>query len=419
MPSPGALWRHHDFLKWWAGQTLAALGWNVTNLALPLVAALTLHASPLEMGLLATAGTAPNLLVGLHAGIWVDRFRRRDVMIAADVGRALLLLSIPVAAALELLDMAHLYVVLFLSGVCTTLAEVASASYLPSLVGRERLVGANSALVASSSVAAAVGPGLAGGLVQLLTAPIAIALDALTLAASAVFVKAIRSQEPAPDAEGRRPGGRLAVLDGLRTLWLDPVLRSIAVSSSTYQLFSRAALAMYVLYATHELEIAPSALGVIFGLGGVGSLVGALVASRSMRWLGAGPTMIVANVVAGLCALVPPVAGGGPSIVPLLAAAQFGAQSMGAAFVVVQTSVRQARTPDRLLGRMNAGYRFLTLGAVPVGSLVGGLLGEAIGPRATLLVGGLGMLLPVLLLVLSPVRGLRAVEAEAGRSEAR
>jgi MFS family permease len=413
MPSRSGLWRDHDFLKWWAAHTLAALGSNVTYLALPLVAALTLHASPLEMGLLATAATAPYLLVGLHAGVWVDRFRRREIVIAADVGRALLLLSIPVAAALELLGMGHLYVVLFLSGAWTTLAEVASTSYLPSLVGRARLVSANSALVASNSAAAAVGPGVAGGLVQVLTAPIAITLDALTLAASAVLVRAIRVREPAPGAEGRRASGRWAVLDGLRTLWMDPVQRSIAVSSTTYLFFGSTAFAMYVLHATRGLGIAPGTLGVIFGLGGVGSVAGALVAARSMRLLGAGSAMIVANVVAGLCALVPPAVSGGPSVVPLLTAAQVGTQFMGAAFVVVQTSVRQARTPDRMLGRTNAGYRFMTMGAIPVGSLVGGLLGEAIGPRATLLVGGLGMLLPVLLLLFSPARGLRAAEAEA------
>src|SRR5687767_9415987 len=206
MPTLTGLWRHPDFLKLWAGQTLAALSSNVTNLALPLIAALTLNASAFEMGLLGAAATIPNLLVGLLAGIWADRFRRRPIMIAADVGRALLLLSIPVAAVLDLLGIWHLYAVLFLSGVCTTFFDVADMSYLPTLVGREHLASANSKLVASTSVAGAVGPGLAGGLIQALTAPIAVVADALSLVVSAVLVKTIRTREPAPVAAGRRPG---------------------------------------------------------------------------------------------------------------------------------------------------------------------------------------------------------------------
>ena len=412
MPALTGLWRHTDFLKLWAAQTLATLNSTVTNLALPLIAALTLRASPIEMGLRGTAATIPNLLVGLPAGIWADRFRRRPIMIAADVGRALLLLSIPVAAALDLLGIWQLYAVLFLSGVCTTFFDVADASYLPSLVGRDRLVSANSKLVTSTSVAAAVGPGLAGGLIQLLTAPIAIVTDALSLAASAVLVKTIRAPEPAPAADGRRDDAWREACDGVRTLCRDPVLRSIAGSSTIYLFFSSTTIAVYVLYATRELGIVPGTLGLIFGFGGAGAVVGALIAARSARWLGAGPAMIAANLVAGLCMLLIPLAGASPAAVPLLMAAQFGSQSMGAAFTIVQTSLRQARTPDRVLGRMNASYRFLTMGTIPVGSLVGGALGGAIGPRATLLVGGLGMLLPVVWLFLSPARALRAVEAE-------
>ncbi|MGH2601109.1 MAG: MFS transporter [Dehalococcoidia bacterium] len=412
MPAHTGLWRHPDFLKMWAGQTLAALSSTVTTLALPLLAALTLHASPFEMGLLATAATIPNLLVGLLAGIWVDRLRRRAIMIAADVGRALLLLTIPIADALDLIAIWQLYVVLFLSGVCTTFFDVAHMSYLPSLVGRERLVSANSKLMASTSVAGAVRPGLAGGLIQLLTAPIAIIADAVSLAASAVLLTTIRTREPTPSGDDRRDGAWREALAGVRTLYLDPVLRSFAVSSTIYLFFSSTTIAVYVLYTTRALGIAPGTLGLIFGFGGVGSVVGALIAARFARWLGAGHAMIVANLVGGLCMLLTPLASDGTSAVPLLMTAQFGSQSMGAVFAIIQTSLRQARTPDSVLGRMNASYRFLTMGAIPIGSLVGGALGEAIGLRATLLVGGVGLLLPVVWLVLSPARSLRVVEAE-------
>jgi MFS family permease len=188
----------------WAAQTLAALSANVTNLALPLIAALSLHASPFEMGLLSTMATLPNIVIGLFAGPWVDRARRRPILIAADIIRALLLCSIPIAVVLNLLTMWQLYLVLFLSGVCTTFFDIANVSYLPSLVGRDQLTSANSRLVASTSIAGAVGPGLAGGLVQLLTAPIALLVDAGALALSAMLMSTIQSQEPVPAARGGR-----------------------------------------------------------------------------------------------------------------------------------------------------------------------------------------------------------------------
>lgn len=412
MPALASLWRHPDFLKLWSGQTLAALSSNVTNLALPLIAALTLQASPFEMGMLATAATLPNLVIGLLAGIWADRFRRRQIIITADIGRALLLLSVPVAATLDRLGMWQLYVVLFLSGVCTTFFDVANMSYLPSLVGRAQMLSANSKLMASTSVAAAIGPGLAGGLIQLLTAPLALIVDTLSFVVSAVMMKMIRQPEPVPAVAGRRVVAWRNVLDGLGTLYRDPVLRSITGSSTIYFFFSSITMAVYVLYVTRELGIGPGTIGVIFGSGGVGSVVGSLIAARSVHWRGAGPAMVAANIVGGTCMLLIPMASDTSSGVALLIAAQFGAQSMGAVFAIIQTSLRQVRTPDHLLGRMNASYRFLTMGTIPIGSLLGGALGETVGLRGTLLIGGLGMLLPVIWLLVSPARKLRAVEAE-------
>lgn len=416
MPKLTGLWRHPDFLKLWAGQTLAALSANVTTLALPLIAALSLHASPFQMGLLATTATLPDLLVGLFAGVWADRVRRRPIMIIADIGRALLLLSIPVAALFNLLAMRQLYAVLFLSGVCTTFFFVANVSYLPSLVGREHLVSANSRLVASASAATAVGPGLAGGLIQLLTAPLAILVDALSLATSAVLVLTIRSPEPAPRLDGRH--GRVwgAIFEGGRPLCADPIVRSIAVSTMLYLFFSNLMVPVYVLYATRALGVAPGTLGLIFGIGGVGSIGGAVVALRTARRWGIGPAMIGADLVGGLCILLVPLASAVPAAAVLvLMAAQFGSQSMGTIFYILQTSVRQARTPDRIAGRMNASYSFLTRSVIPVGSLLGGALGQTIGLRATLAVGALGLLLPVVWLFLSPVRGLRTTDAPEQR----
>jgi MFS family permease len=418
MPRLTGLWRHPDFLTLWGAQTLAALSANVTNLALPLIAALTLHASPFEMGLLGTMATLPNIVIGLFAGTWVDRARRRPILIAADVIHALLLCSIPIAVVVNMLTIWQLYAVLFLSGVCTTFFDVANVSYLPSLVGRDQLTIANSRIVASTSVAGSVGPGLAGGLVQLLTAPIAILVDACSLGLSAALMSAIRSQEPEPAATGRRSGIGQDTAEGLRSLFRDPLLRTFAGSSMLYLFFSSIMLAVYVLYATRSLAIAPAALGLIFGLGGTGAVLGAMISTRVARQLGIGPAMIGTNLLSALFLLLIPLAGDLPFGAMLwLGLAQIVSQMMGAVFYINQTSLRLAITPDHMLGRMNASYRFLTMGAIPVGSFLGGVLGETIGLRATLIVGGIGMLLPVVWLLRSPARALQTIDAYANTAE--
>jgi MFS family permease len=416
MPRLTGLWRHPDFLKLWCAQTLAALSANVTNLALPLIAALTLHATPFEMGLLSTIATLPNILVGLFAGAWADRARRRPIMIAADLARAILLLSIPLATLFGLLTIWQLYAVLFLSGICTTFFDVANVSYLPSLVGRVQLVNANSRIVASASVANAAGPGLAGGLIQLLTAPIALLVDAGTLAASAVLILAIRSPEAKPAPESRNESIWHNISSGIHPLYRDPMLRSVVGSSMIYLFFSSTMLAVYVLYATRDLHIAPAILGAIFAAGGAGALLGALVAASLTRQLRVGRVMIGANLLSGLFILLIPLAPATPAAALLLGIAQFVSQMMGAIFSINQTSLLQIAMPDHLRGRVNASYRFLTMGSLPLGSLLGGALGASIGLRATLAVGGLGMLLPVVWLALSPLRRLTSIEAQEGPS---
>lgn len=405
------LWRHADFLKLWSGQTLSALGSTITSLALSLTAALALHASALEMGLLSTAATLPNLLFGLVAGLGADRMRRRWIMLGAELSRALLLTSIPLAAWWHVLTLGQLYAVVFLAGTCTTFFDVAQTSYLPSLVGREHIVAATSRVVASTSVAMAVGPGIAGALIQVLSAPIAILVDALCVAVSGALILIIRSREAPPHAELRRLGLGRELIEGLRPLAGDPVMRSITAASMLYLLFSSSVLAVYVLYVTRQLGITPGLLGVIFGVGGLGTAGGAALAQPIARRLGIGVTLILTELVGGLCTLLIPLADQGP-IKPLvlLLVAQGGWALAGGLFVVIQTGVRQTRTPDAVRGRMTASYRFLTMGIIPLGSLLGGVLGGAIGLRATLVVAGLGTLLPPCWLVLSPVRGLNAME---------
>jgi predicted MFS family arabinose efflux permease len=243
--------------------------------------------------------------------------------------------------------------------------------------------------------------------VQLLTAPIAVLVDAFSLTLSAALTLAIRSHEPEPNPGAQRHGIGHEISAGLRPLYRDSRLRSITGSSMIYLFFSSVMLAVYVLYATGDLQITPAALGLIFGVGGAGAVLGALIAAHWARHLGIGPAMIVANVLAGLFTLLIPLAGDVPlAPVVVLGVAQFAAQMMGAIFYINQISIRQVVTPNHLLGRMNAGYRFLTMGMLPVGSFVGGVLGETIGLKATLILGAIGMLLPSAWLLLSPLRSL-------------
>lgn len=263
MPRHTDVWHHSDFLKLWAAQTLAAFSAYITHLAVPLIAVLTLHASAFEIGLLNTVATLPNLLIGLFAGIWADRIRRRPIMIASDVARALLLVSIPIASAFNLLTIWQLYTVLFLFGIGTTLFDVASVSYLPFLVGREHMLSANSRLVASTSVAGALGPGLAGILLQLLTAPIAILVDAITLIVSARLMYTIQAPEPEPARNRAKSSIWGDIADGLRPLYRNPVLRSIVGSSVIYLFFSSIMLAVYIVYAMRDLAMTPAEIGIV------------------------------------------------------------------------------------------------------------------------------------------------------------
>ena len=402
-------WRHPDFLKLWFAQTLAALSAFVTTLAVPLIAALTLQASPLEMGLLTTLATLPNLVFGLLAGAWVDRARRRSLMIAADVTRAVLLVSIPAASAANLLSIELLYAVMFVFGIGTTVFEVANVAYLPSLVGRTNVLGANSRLVASTSIAGAVGPGLAGVLIHLLSAPVALLIDAAALLLSATVLRTIRSPEPIPTPAPSGHSRWDTIAEGLRPLLHDPLLRSITGSSMLYLFFNNILVAVYVLYASRILGLTPVALGIVYGMGGIGAAFGAVLATPAARRFGLGYTMIGANLLGGLFLLLVPLAGVLPTAaLALVGTAQAGSQLLGAVFFINQTSLRQLITPERLLGRMTASYRFLTMGMMPLGAVVGGVLGSAIGVPATVLVGTLGTLLAAGWLVWSPARQIDA-----------
>lgn len=401
-----------DFARFWAAEAISATGSQFTAVALPLLAALTLEASPMAVGTLAAAAGLPHLLFGLVAGAWVDRLRRRPLMIAADLGRAALLASIPLMALFGVLRIELLMVVAFLAETLTVFFDVAYLSYLPSLVARDGLVAANSRLEATASAAQVVGPALGGVLVRLLGAPLAMLADAVSFIFSAVFLWQIRAREEEPAPHASADGMGAEILQGLRAVWRSPVLRALAVSSTIVNLAGFLFLSIYVLYMTRELGLGADAVGLVFAAGGVGALLGSLLAGPSRDRWGVGRVLLGSQLLFGLFGMLVPLAVLFPHYaLPFVVAAEFLQWVAVLVFQINAVSLRQAITPDRLLGRVNGTMRCTVWGARPIGSLLGGILGSQIGLPATLVVGAFGMLLAFVPLLASPVPGLRTIEA--------
>jgi len=421
------LWRNPDFLKFWAGRTVSLFGDEVSTLALPLVAITTLYASAGEMGVLAATGRAPIVVVGLLAGVWVDRVRRRPLLVGADLGRALLLGSIPVAASLSLLTLPVLYAVSSAVATLGLLHGVASGSYLPALVARTALVDGNSKLVQSRSVAGVAGPGLAGVAIQLLTAPGALVLDAWSFVVSAICICLIGQRElpttlpPAPPGGKTQPQPRPGVWhdigEGLRAVWKDRFQRAPAGAIATYNLFFNVIATVYVLYLTRELGMGPAALSVLLALYAVGGLGGSLVAARVGRNIGVGPVMVVGIAASGAKNLVGAitlhVAETPATAFAVVAAVSLLRGVMGPFYGINQLSLQQAITPDQIRGRVNATIQFVVGCTGLLDALAGGVLGEAIGLLPAITVGAAGTLLAVPWLFFSELRRLRELPASS------
>lgn len=400
---PG-LERNPDFVRLWIGQTLSMFGSQVTLLALPLTAIFLQGVTPAEMGILGALHGLPFLLVGLFAGVWVDRVKRRPILIAADLGRALLLATIPLALLLGVLQIWQIYLVTFLVGLLTLFFDVAYRSALPSLVGREHLVEGNSKLELSRSSAEIGGPGLAGVLVQILSAPVAILVDSISFICSAVLVAFIKTPEALPGPASTKRKLLPDIRDGLRFVFANPLLRSLAACFATINLFSHMLEAVFVLYAVRVLGLDAFALGVIFGSGNVGFLVGALLSGPLIRRIGLGKAVAASVLLVGGGDLLLVLAGGPlPFIVAILIAAEFFFGAGMTLFSVNSVSLRQGLTPDHMQGRTNATVSFLGWGIAPLGALAGGILAQITDMRSTLLFAALGELASVLWVVLTPL----------------
>lgn len=399
---PVALWRNPDFVKLWAGQAISLVGSQVTLLALPLTAVLTLHASASQMGVLGAVGSAPSLLFGLFAGVLVDRAQRRPILISTNLARALLLGSIPLAALLHVLRLDYLYLIAFVAGALAVVFDVAYTSYLPTLIARERLARGNSALEATGSLAGVAGPGVAGVLAQALTAPVAIGVDALSFLVSTLCLWFISQKERILPLVAPRTGVWSEIGEGLRTVRATPVLLALVGSSAIFNLFDSALMAIYVLYITRGLGLPPAAVGLVFMVGGAGGLLGAVSAGWIARRIGLGRALIGGVLLAGVAELCIALARGALTVALAEAAVECGALVYG----VNSVSLRQALVPDRLQGRVNGTVRFATKGVIPLGALVGGVVGERYGLRTAVLLAGVGTLLAFVWITLSPVRAL-------------
>ncbi|WP_327683527.1 MFS transporter [Kitasatospora sp. NBC_00458] len=398
-----------DFRLLLSGAVAAQAGTQVTLVALPLVAVVELDASPFQVGLLTAAETAAFLLVGLPAGAWLDRMRKLPVLIRADVLRCLAVGSIPAAAALDALTLVQLYLVALVTGVATVFFDVAHQSYLPVLLPRERLVAGNGAVETVRSSAQIAGPGLGGGLVQLLGAPLAIVADAVGYLVSAALLSRIRADEPRPHAEPGR-SLRADIAEGVRFVTGHPLLRVIAAATATSNLFSAVLMAVQTVFWVRVLGLSPAAIGVLLSVSAVGGLAGALCAGPLARRIGQGRLIWLAPLVTGPFALLWPLADGRAGAV-LFAVGGVAVLFGAVVYNVAQVSFRQSLCPPELLGRMNATMRFLVWGTLPLGALLGGAVADAAGPRAALWVCAVGILAVPVPLLLSPLRGMRDLPA--------
>ncbi|GAB7036809.1 MULTISPECIES: MFS transporter [Catenuloplanes] len=424
------IWRNRDFRWFWAGQSVSMVGSQVTTFAVPVLAITALGADPARLGLLRAVEFLPFLVLTLPAGLWVDRHPPRPAMIAANLLRAALVAAVALAGIAGVLHLTGLAVALLLIGAATVVFDVAYLSYLPVIAGRDQLVDGNSRLSVSASVADVAGPGLAGGLVQVLTAPVTLLLDAASYLISAGTLLAIRTPDTPPPGTTPRAGTaaphgtavpRRAVVsparqvrDGVAVVARDPYLRTICLESFTYNFFVQFGETLVALYALTVLGLTAGTLGLCIGAGSLGGLAGAVLAPRAVRRFGFGPTFTGGTALGCAAPVLVPLAGAGAGASPLAAGALIAAAYLITGFgvtisVIGSVTLRQGVAPPHLLGRVNAVMRLASYAAIPLGAAVTGVVATAFGVRTGLFVGAAGLLLPTVILLLSPVPRLKGL----------
>jgi MFS family permease len=411
------LWSHGDFLRLWSAQAISAFGFRITRTGLPIIAVTTLDQPEVVVSVLMAIQIAPGLLVGLFAGGWIDRTRKRRILIASDLIRAAAIASLTLAWAAGALSIGHVLVTGAVVGAASALFQITDNTYLPSLIGRRRLAEGNAKLESTEAIAEITGPAAAGFLIRILGAPLAIVINAATYIWSAILLGFIRTVEPPPaePAQARRIGDDLRI--GFREVFRHPIVRSIVLSHMVWSISSGFFLALYTLFCLRELRLSEGTFGVIIGMGGVGSLAGALISRALVRRLGLGRTLITTSVLSLACALFIPLAGSSATggsyvlIVGFLVAHQLLSDGFSVAFVIQAMTLRQTVLPRETLGRANAAIHVVTSGLLPVAAVIAGVIAEVAGTRFAIWVGVLvGLVAPLLLL---PLRGLREMPPSA------
>ena len=403
------LLREQEFRRFWIGQTISMFGDQITAFALPVVAVLALGAEATQMGLLVAIGLLPHLLFSLPAGAWLDRVQhRRRLMILMDLGRAAAIVSIPIAFWLGWLSLPLLFLVFFVVGTLSVVFDIAWNTLFVAVAKRDQYVEANSLLNGSRSLSNVGGPALAGVLIQVLSAPLALVADALSFVGSALFLTRVRASEAPIEQD---PGSiRSHLAAGLTFLVRDPIIRPSVLSVATMNLFNYCFQGLFVLYVLKYLAVEPGILGLALGVGAVGSVLGALVAARVGRRLGIGRAWILGLILFPGATILVPVAAPGmpmPIILTLLFVAEF-VSVFGVMILDINGSAMLfARTPDRIRGSANGAFRFVNMGVRPIGAVLGGVLGGLIGVRETLFVVTIAQLAGLLWLIGSPIPGLR------------
>ena len=400
----GGLWRHGDFMRLWVGQTVSEAGTQVSQLAVPTVAILLLHATPFQVGLLTALEFLPFPVLGLVAGVYADRLRRRPLMIISDLGRMVALATIPIAFSLGILRIEQLYVVGLVVGVFNVFFGISYQSYLPALIDRADLVEGNSKLEVSRSTAQLAGPAIAGVAIQAIGAARAIYIDAASFLVSAASLWLIRKPEPepSPGSASGRTGFWHEMWEGIQVVTGNPTLWKIAGCTATSNLGSNMAFAVELIFFYRYLHLQPAQIGLVFAFGAIGGLLGAIASGAVVARLGVGLTLLLAILAGGL--MMAAVLAGYTNAPVFLAILFFFASLLGAPYNITQVSLRQAITPDRVQGRMNATMRTIVWGTIPIGSLLGGILATSIGVVPTIVLGGFIAMLAAGWILAGPIR---------------
>lgn len=403
-----ALWRHGDFLRLWSAQTVSDFGARITRDGLPIMAVLALSAPPAQLGILAAVSGAAGLVVGLSAGDFVDHTARRPILIAMDLVRAAVLIALPLAAWLGLLNMLQVCVAAALVAGASALFDIADHAYLPGLVGRGLITDANAKISATESVAEMGGPALTGMLFQWLAAPAVVAVNAATYVISALLLARIRTPEPPLDAGVRRRGWVDGVVTGAATAWGEPRVRMLLIMTGVGGLFGGFFSALYYLYVLRDLGLTTALMGLGVAAGGVGALAGSTLAQRMARWLGVGPAICISGILSALGTLIVLVAPSNPAgAMACLVVSQILGDAFGVVPLILAGSLRQTILPQNVLGRVGATFRVAAGGAAVIGALIGGGLGQQMGARTALLIAIAGLLIGPVAGLFSSLRAVR------------